>query len=836
MRKNIIAGVCALLSAGAWAIGASQEWVRHYISSAAPTTNIVDSMQAIVQSQMDDELHVDADSRVYYRALECIDGIYTNTVHYLTPSSAAVRKGSHMGAIVTDSNDPMFPVGEMWAFVQPSTGPMLLVNGGRKLTAVERGDIMEFYGEGNVYGISPLTNKACVVETKDSAGNVQRYFKVEPMLMWEDTWTNLAAVSGYSYGSTSSVITWARDAECAEIAVDMTFNAPARTFMMRNAGGFEQQPTTITIKLKATPDIPYFPTIEWAAANGYTVNYYGEDVVPTKDNCWAEPSTTTDPNDWNKLENWVVLPQTTTVYYQADDGLWYPIEKKVRTSEALANLLAGYPDVRIPPRPWPGFQLVAKEDCRRSGDHIYGEGCECINCGHQRDHAWGNVTDSTCARCVNHYDDYTIDRHGNKKKNGTKDIQCGMTPKQAGGEVFDLGLHAGWHHQNVEGDETHNCSCECGFYAADNHTLPHSFPDVDGMQIDEWSKYDKNGNMDGIHHFALFECVRCHDARKEIKERHELAVNLEKREPGSCEWVDNAFHNAVGYCEKCGFGQSDGEDALILEAHDLDDECWCELCQTYNHNFHARQCGRYANSYCIECGKENEDGAAGVDRGHDYGVALDEHDEKYRTHHQCYCSLGELQEHTFVNGACEVCGVRQKQGVKCASKKKGPKAPDSSGPNDASVHTADRSGTGGFFSTNPEGGDAGECPDCGGHFFHDYPSAKHFVSLPGAWSVRIAGATETVLSWHGKDAALTNTLRNISAMSGIIQSHRQNIGTSVEIKIYWNPQTFTTVTVDGFYFLPSTSYVVYGETWGNTATYSGTVVSDPDWGTVIEWK
>lgn len=841
MRRFIMAGVCALLSAGVWAIGASQEWVRHYISSAAPTTNIVDSMQAIIQGRMDDELHVDADGRVYFRALECIDGIWTNTVHYLTPTSASVRKGTHMGAIVTDSNDPMCPVGEMWAFAQTSAGLTQLVNGGRKMTAIESGGKIEIHGEGNVYGVAPVTNKACVVETKDGGGNVLRYFRIEPVLMWEETWTKLAAASGCSYDSVPTVITWARDAECAETAVDMTFNAPvARMFMMRNAGGFEQQPTTITIQLKATPDIPYFPTIAWAAANGYTVNYYGENVVPTEENCWAEPSTTTDPADWNNLENWVVLPQNTTVYYQADDGLWYPTEKKVRTLKALVNLLAGYPDVRIPPRPWPGFSLVAKEDCRKSGDHIYGAGCECINCGHQRDHVWGNATESSCARCVNHHDDYTIDRHGQKKKSGTKNIQCAMTPKQAGGEVFDLALHGGWHHQHVEGDEEHNCSCECGFYAANGQLLAHSFPYTDGMQIDDWSKYDKDGNMDGIHHFAVFECVRCRDARMEIKERHEIALNPDEREPGSCERVDNTSHNAVGHCKKCGYGETEGEDALILEPHDLNDECWCDLCQTFNHNFHSRQCGRFANSYCIECGKENEDGVAGVDRGHDYGVALNEHDDKYRTHHQCYCELGELQEHTFVNGECEVCGVREKQGVKCASKKKGPKAPGGGGPNDADVHTGDRSDTGGFFCiTDPEGtggDDAGGCPDCGGHFFHDFPTAKHFMHLPGAWSVRIAGAASTVLSWQGKDAALTNTLRNVSAMSGIIQSYRRNIGASVEINIHWAPQTFNTVTVEGFYFLPTTSYVVYGETWSNTATYSGVIVSDPDWGTVIEWK
>ena len=182
--------------------------------------------------------------------------------------------------------------------------------------------------------------------------------------------------------------------------------------------------------------------------------------------------------------------------------------------------------------------------------------------------------------------------------------------------------------------------------------------------------------------------------------------------------------------------------------------------------------------------------------------------------------------------------MRQKTGVKCASKKRGPKAPDSGSVNSDGVHTSDRSGTGGFYCTDLDVTDESDhaCPDCGGGFFIDYPEAKAFASAPGAWEYTMSGAmgAET-RRWRGEDTALTNTLRTVNSLVGIIERAEKNVGSRVEIKVKWNPSTTIELTFENFAFLPRAK-ATYGESWGNEAIYSGSIVKDPEFGVIIDWK
>lgn len=848
MFKSIITGAFALLASMSWGIGASQEWVKDYITRSAPTTNIVDSINAILQSKTDDEIHVDAGGNLYYTVLECIDGYYTNTVHYLRPSNSTWNKGTHYGAIVKDSTYSTFKRGEILAWGRDTGGSFWLVNGTRKLFAEEydentsTGTIRKVSigtEDGNMEAEFANTQKECTLIRKDASGNELSFVTLEPMLMTQETWAKTAANSGVTYEGVTNSITWAEDATVSESTLSLTFNVPVAMF--RSGGAPTAQPTTINILFLPYPVGNMVDTIEYAAANGYVVDYYGEMQTPTPDNCWAEPSMIYDPRDWNNLANWAVLPQTVTAYYQADDGLWYETQKKIRTLTALENLLKAYPGVQFPPRAWPGFKLVAKEDCRKSGDHIYGEKCICINCGHQRNHVFEIVAEGKCARCINHLDNWVTDIHGQKKKKGVKEQTCALSPHQAGGEWFDIGLHSGWHHDYYEMNESYNCSCECGFYSLkpDGNLLMHLFNYTEGDPIEDgaWSKYNKQGQMDGIHHFARFQCERDCSACKEVKERHEIAINPDEREDGSAEYVDAENHHAPGYCAKCGFGQAEGEEALILEEHQKDDNCFCRLCQTSCHNWHTRPCGKYQNAYCADCGAESADDEAGL-KGHAYPVALGEHHAQYRTHHGCVCGLGELEPHNFVDGVC-ACGVKEKQGVKCASKRNRSNETTSENGHDENCEHS-----GGFYCSDPNatssgGGEddtSGICPDCGGSFWTDYPDAKAVADKAAKWEWTIRDGSGTPAKMDGSTLTLTDALAYVKMTVSAAEESRKWAGTTIEVIIYFNPVTEKTVTVENFSFFGNTVFTIKGNFYKDTARYYGTIVEDPDWGTVIKWQ
>jgi hypothetical protein len=851
MLKKLFSVAFAFIAVAAFGIGASQEWVKDYVKKSTVSTNLVDALSQILASKNDDEIKVDAEGRLYYTVLEKINGSYTNTVHYLTPSNVEEIRGTFYGAIVTESVNGFFKAGDTLAFAAGPGGKIYLVNGLKQMEYYEYQSKFErptnprryIFGDANEVVTNSLTI-TCRTWNEDSS-KVTGQFTIEPCHLLEETWENcVKSFPIYTYGAVTNTananyVTWAEKAPNVQKSLRMVCNAP-RIRMMRSGGASAEQPTVVTILFTPYPNGAMVDTMDYAIANNYKVDYYGEMMTPSHEICWAEPAAIYPANVWNSLEAWTVLPQTVTVYYKSEeDGLWYPTEKKIRTVAALQNLLAAYPGVKFPPRDWPGFKLVAKEDCRRSGNHIYGDRCECIICGVQREHKWAFLHDNECARCINEKDAWHVDIRGQKVKtypNGGGGYYCEVTPKSSGGDYADMDLHGGWHHEAVEGDESHNCSCECGFYAKNNHLLPHVFNFVEGDTIQEsdWSKFDKNGNMDGIHHFAVFTCERCQDAKREIKEKHKI-INLEN-DSMPAEWVDREHHHAHGFCEICEFGKVEGENAYLLEEHSLDENCYCEKCDTVNHNWHDRICGNNINRVCLHCA--HVDGTDGNPAEHDYGEPLEEHHEKYRSHHRCFCGLGELEEHTFENGVCSGCGMRQKTGVKCASKKRGSKAPDSGSANSDDVHTSDRSGTGGFFCTDLNVTDKSDhaCPDCGGGFFIDYPEAKAFASEPGAWEYTMSGAMgiETY-RWRGEDATLTNTLRTVNSLIGIIERAEKNVGSRVEIKVKWNPLTTIELTFENFAFLPGAK-AIYGESWGSEAIYSGSILNDPEFGVIIDWK
>lgn len=854
MHKSIFSVFLALLASVSFGIGASQEWVKNYFNTAAPTANIIDSVNAILNAKNDDEIKVTKDGQILFTTLECVNGIYTNVTHYLTPSSAQWIKGTYHGVIITSSTDPVHKRGEIFALVYDKyDGSTYYVNGeDRQLevkTIEKDGATHLWVGDLGWEGETPLTSKRCVVENKDAKGNTTSYFVLEPFLMFEETWKSLVP-EDYNFTHDPSTIPWANDAVAAERKLEMvcTYGMPMRRMMMRSAG-LPEQPTAIVIKFRSFPAAEYVDTIEYAAAWGYMVDIDGKLELPTKENCWAEPTEIIPQHLWHQVECWIdcegdtLKPsQVVTVYVKSEyDGLYYPQEKKIRSLTALKNLLAQYPD-SFPPFAWPSFTLTAKTDCRKTGDHIFGENCECIVCGHQREHKFFDAKDEfRCSRCENEFDEYTTNWRGEKKKKGKTTGQiCGITPKQAGGDVSELALHSGWWHQSIDGDTTYNCSCECGFYSTnkDGHRLAHEY-DPDAVPV--WRKANNKGEMDGIHHFAYSSCVRCKDALKEIKERHELEIPEGERDNGSAEPYNTEFHHADGVCKICSFGENDDETAFILEEHafhtDSDNPCFCRLCNQEIHSWQLFVCGSKMNQKCERCGKLDDTGVDSANKGHEYGKPLSEGHEKYFTHHACHCGFGELEPHNFVNGKCTVCGAGQMPQVKCASKRN-----RNGNSSKTDEHMANCDNLGGFFCNDydedlgivPDGSE-GNCPYCGGNFFTDYPEAKKYADKAAKWTMEIKGG-EKDTKQTGESTTLTGALFTLSAQFKAVNNADYFKGNAISVKIFFNP-TATKTHEFNFPFLGTgVKTIALGDGFAECAEYRGIIIDHPKHGTVISWE
>ena len=116
MNKALVFFAALLLALESFAVGASQEWVKDYVQKSTVSTNLIDALNQILASKYDDEIKTDAEGRLYYTVLEKVNGSYTNTVHYLTPSSSEERLGTFYGAIVTESVNGFFKTGDTLAF------------------------------------------------------------------------------------------------------------------------------------------------------------------------------------------------------------------------------------------------------------------------------------------------------------------------------------------------------------------------------------------------------------------------------------------------------------------------------------------------------------------------------------------------------------------------------------------------------------------------------------------------------------------------------------------------------------------------------------------------
>lgn len=838
---------------------ANRKWVREFIAGNAE------------QIMNDDEIHADGTNAWIYEK-KVIDGVITNVRQDITVKLIE-EYGDKSGAIILSSTNLKLKGGSFAGHVNhfsPDSSNALINTSSRHTYTAKDGVTIDagyvFYckpltisktdpqGEYKTYSVAldikesrysrevtsdEITSAKDIISVTDKieylsiSGEVERRevysYKIKGALLSDFDFKTVAAP--YTNAATS---VWMPDAE----------KIPRRYLSFatkKNIAFFKSTPSILDL---------FFPRA--FAADAAQTYLSGLELLPypvidtwidsfelassdiTKDTHIAEPEISPSPTEWHDPMRWFKsypndpFPLKVLVQYDDPDLGTYTREKRINNLKTLLNLNGV---VIVKPYPFPSFREKDIHKYCDRGDHIWGADCKCIICDVQREHnyTFDFVGEGKCARCSNHFSEYEDDKDGVPYPTGEKEEVC---DKHC--DLDDEAFHRGWHDVDFPEVDDLYCDCECEFYHK-TKIMKHKFPSEESLDNPETVWRDAE---DGLHHYADLRCERdCGGSKKVLRDHTpDEAVPL----PDDVNQV-YVYHNEHSHLKHaacsangCAFV------GWIEEPHDIDEEtCWCDKCESYCHLYEGVQCGLMVNSYCIRCGQSK----GGDNGGHMYGYPLTEEDEDYDmadTHHKCFCGKGELEKHTFENGKCIVCGDGEKTGVKCASKKKGPKATDGSSvdaPNDASSHIGDRSNTGGFYCiSDPSGSGADGCPDCGGNFFYDYPDAKFFVDLPGAWSMRITGVPDAELFWNGKDAKLSKTLLSVNSMAGIIQNYRENIGATIEINIYWEPSSFTTVKIENFAFLTSSSFVVYGETWNKTATYTGTIIDDPDWGVVIEWK
>lgn len=870
MIKRLIFFTSAIISFALFAAKddtavANRKWVREFIAGNA------------AQIMNDDEIHADGTNTWIYEK-KVIDGVITNVRQDLTVKLIE-EYGNKPGAIILSSTNPKLKGGNLGCIdyfhtipeIPSETRPTLVNTSSRHTYTAKDGETIDagyaFFalaltrtktdpqGEYKTYSVAythqamryrrevtsdEITSAKDILSVTDKieytsiSGEVERQevylYKIKGAFLSDFSFN--AATAPHSNEGTS---VWMEDAE----------KIPRRYLSFaakKDVVSFKSTPSILDLffprAFAADVTQTYLSGLELLSdpvIDTYIDSFAFASGDITKDTHVADPKISPSPDEWQDPMRWFrsypndPFPLKVLVKYDDPDLGTYTREKRINNLKTLQNL-NGVEIIK--PYPFPSFREKDIHKYCDRGDHIWGADCKCTICGSQREHnyTFDHVGEGECARCSNHLSEYEEDKDGIPYPTGEKEEVCDRNCDKREEEY-----HRGWYDvDHLENKELY-CDCECGyFHKVENKKHLVNYEDSEESPF-EWQ--DKG---DGIHHFTLIDCERGCGAVIELKAEHTIDIEQElpddrERSSRPVEGIEYAHSHLIdAACKDCPFI---GE---VKERHHFDHQlCYCETCEMTIHDYEPVPCGPLENYICSRCGAENKE----KEPVHQYGYILTEEDEEYEkvsTHHRCLCGEGELEAHKFKNGECTVCGYGEtKKGIRCASKKAGPKkGPTNGAANDPALHTGDRSKTGGFYCTtvtDTDGTSAGACEDCGGSFFYDFPEAINYLDSPGAWSMRIWGGVDD-FSWKSRDARFSKTLETVSSLEGIITKYRESIGATVEININWNPQTLTTVTIENFSFLPSPNVSIYGETWNNTATYTGTVVKDPDWGMVIEWK
>lgn len=385
----------------------------------------------------------------------------------------------------------------------------------------------------------------------------------------------------------------------------------------------------LKVNIPTYPDAPH----GCVKVNSYEYwNYDPDEYVASPETCWKV-------EDWNKVENWVDIPegkgiQVNVPYQDKVSGEWSTKSRMIKSYDSLKKLLAEHPHSGIPPDyPMPSFDEI--KDCDDLG-HIWGykgDGCQCIVCGTTRPHNFEQIDANMCDRCSNKYSGKERTTKAKKALDGNKWAPTGVeTDQMCLKKCESNGEHRYWTHKGQQGEqESLFCSCECGYYGPSGIALSHDHE----SEGDDWHMLDKE------YHYRDEYCTRtpCHHKYKR-KELHTIDWDTYIRPP---EYYDDIFHKVYGKCYYCEY---EGD---MLEEHQPDpfNHCLCPCGHTQHAYDSWHECGEYMWFECSRCG----DKSAYTEIGHFFDPNVEGSDAG----HWCECG-NVFHYHRFDNTTKECTG------------------------------------------------------------------------------------------------------------------------------------------------------------------------------------
>lgn len=669
MKKLVMLAVAAAC-AGAL-LGGTQVTEKMLADAIAEVKNT--SEGALLDYALDN-LNARADNKLYYDAAagqsycfvpEVRNGSVTN-VKYSLQIEAENSVGAFSGCTVRQSTWASLPAGTLLAgrCVAP---PYSATNEYRYADAAGVGFTVKaqwFRQGGYFYNVIADTNSTAqgvviatgrtdrgamrvdIVQVSGTETN-RAHLVIEPMKLLKGTWERIRGAQMSAGEAAPS--NWDGTGDLAERSLTMAIRQLPPLSAKRASAP----------RLKAASDVSVvsLPVYNAPAAERVDSFEFAENGE-TEEDYWADPQTQFKPEDWNDIRNWF---DWSAGYVEIAVTITQP------SGRTFTDRLKIYPDEMLAywaPPPWkrPTFTEKTKQ-CEKG--HIY-VNCKCKYHQVERSHDWLKESEDQCARCQNLntaevYDERNEiwvpddDNEGEQCKYGTG----GNYPCTS----EDENDHGGW--QSHGTDEDFYCQCACGFFA-ENHK--HKYV---GDDWTEWSQYDKNGNIDGVNHWANLLCSLCEGQKKWKGEIHEKVKGLPA---GQDEYeytpLNSDEHETNGKCNDCDWEGFIVESHMWKEDPQTDKEmCWCTGCKDYFHHydpdfycgeFHLRHCN-VCNTYWHEREKDvwEEISQEQADIFHTWAVALEESDTEYDTKHRCLCGA-KRQPHRFNadHTRCNLCNWR----------------------------------------------------------------------------------------------------------------------------------------------------------------------------------
>lgn len=663
MKKLVMLAVAAL---GADALFGGTQVTEKMLADAiaevkrTSSNALLDYALDNLNAREDNKLYYDTETGLSYCFVpEVRDGAITN-VRYNLRVDVVQTNGVYSGCVVTSSSCNFLPVGTLFAGActqqtvaatndyqyTSATGFSFTVRaewfkyGKYYYNTVSQSGAFPPHGNIEAIGKTDRGDLRLALTIINGQVTNRCHIVVEPIKLLKETWER---IRGEQVGEWAEPSNWDSTGHAVERGVSLLVQQLPFVSARKNAPR----------RLGASADIEVIslPVFNYPAVDRVDSFLLTDNEEITEEEYWANPETWYYPDDWNEILNWfdwsagyvIIVVQITQ-----PSGRTFKDKLKVYPDE-----IANYWE----PPPWTRPTFTKKTKQCENENHIY-INCKCKYCGTERDHDWLKESNDNCARCQNHN---TVEEYDERNDIWVpNDEEEGDQCKYGTGDDYpctsdDENDHGGWKSHGE--DEDYYCQCACGYFA-ENHT--HKYV---GDEWTEWSQYDKDGNIDGVNHWANLLCSLCAEQKKWKGQKHEKVKGLpEGQDEYKYTPIDADFHETNGKCNDCDWVGFITEEHMWKEGVESGKEmCWCEGCKDYFHHYGEEwACGSCIMRKCVICettwrwgvlegnttNEWIEIAAGDIDNWHTFGLMLDENDPNYDLKHKCMCGA-RLEDHQF---------------------------------------------------------------------------------------------------------------------------------------------------------------------------------------------